>query len=233
MVRRSPIYVVLAVSLAACISSVPPSPSDSSRSPVRSTNAANPSRECDGHLGFAADLDGDGWTDLVYHDYVRGNPELVVCTAAGSRLTIRGIGQSELLEVIALPGDGRHAILFGATSISAQFYEVAVIVHDRLTKVRLPGGAPLTLTNGLELGESKGVRAGAFGCEESDTDELVRVSVTRSAGRFIWHRRWSGKMPTTSVRRRMTQDLPAPRCARDAQACKRRVKHIGTIGRDP
>ncbi|HYU94241.1 MAG TPA: hypothetical protein VEN95_12275 [Actinomycetota bacterium] len=101
---------------------------------------------------MVADLDGDGLADLVYHDYVRGNPELGVCTAAGSRLTIRGIGQSELLEVIALPTDGRHVILFGATSISAQFYEVAVVVHDRLTKVRLPDGAPLTLSNGLELG---------------------------------------------------------------------------------
>jgi hypothetical protein len=50
---------------------------------------------------------------------------------------------------------------------------------------------PLKLTNGLELGESNGVGAGAFGCEESDTDELVdlaRVSVTRSADRFVWHR---------------------------------------------
>jgi hypothetical protein len=142
---------------------------------------------------LAADLDGDGRADLVYHDFVRGKAELGVCTAAGSRLTIRGIGQSELLQVIALPAEGRHAILFGATSVSAQFYEVAVIVHDRLTKVRvrLPDGAPLKLTNGLELGESNGVGAGAFGCEESDTDvlvDLVRVSVTRSADRFVWHR---------------------------------------------
>ncbi len=152
MERRLPVCVILAVWLAACTSSAPPSASDSSRSPVGSTDRAHPSPECDGHVSLVADLDGDGLADLVYHDYVRGNPELGVCTAAGSRLTIRGIGQSELLEVIALPTDGRHVILFGATSISAQFYEVAVVVHDRLTKVRLPDGAPLTLSNGLELG---------------------------------------------------------------------------------
>ena len=155
VVRRLPVYVVLAVSLAACMPSVNPSASDSSRSSVRSTDATHPSPECDGHLSLAADLDGDGRADLVYHDFVRGKPELGVCTAADSRLTIPGIGQSELLEVIALSAHGRHAILFGATSISAQFYEVAVIVHDRLTKVQLPGGAPLTLTNGLELANRK------------------------------------------------------------------------------
>jgi hypothetical protein len=187
-VRRLPIYVVLAVSLAACTSSAPPSASDSSPSPVRSTDAAKPSPECDGHLSLAADLDGDGRADLVYHDFVRGKAELGVCTAAGSQLTIPGIGQSELLEVIALPAEGRNAILFGATSVSAQFYEVAVIVHDRLTRVRLPDGAPLKLTNGLELGESNGVGAGAFGCGEGDLVDLVRVSVTRSADRVVWHR---------------------------------------------
>ena len=189
--RRLPVYIVLAVSLAACTSSVHQSTSVSPRSPSRSTHAAHPSLECDGHLSLAADLDGDGRTDLVYHDFVRGNPELGVCTAAGSHLTIPGIGQSELLEVIALPADGRHVVLFGATSVSAQFYEVAAIVRGRLTKLRLPGGAPLTLTNGLELGESKGVMAGAFGCRESDSDDqldLFRVSVTRSSDRFLWHR---------------------------------------------
>jgi hypothetical protein len=65
------------------------------------------------------------------------------------------------------------------------------MVHDRLTRVRLPDGAPLKLNDGLELGESKGVEAGAFGCEESDADDVVdrvRVSVTRSADRFLWRR---------------------------------------------
>jgi hypothetical protein len=34
---------------------------------------------------LAADLDGDGRADLVYHDFVRGKPELGVCTAVGLR----------------------------------------------------------------------------------------------------------------------------------------------------
>jgi hypothetical protein len=142
VVRRLPACIVLVVSLVACTSSVTQSTSASSRSPRRSTDAAHPSPECDGHFSLAADIDGDGRTDLVYHDFVRGNAELGVCTAAGSRLNSPGIGQSELLEVIALPTDGRHVILFGTTSVSAQFYDVAAIIRDRLTKVRLPGGGP-------------------------------------------------------------------------------------------
>jgi uncharacterized lipoprotein YmbA len=84
-VRWLTVCVVLAVSLAACTSSAPPSAS-SSRLPVRPTDAAKPSPECDGHLSLAADLDGDGRADLVYHDFVReGKPNLV-----SARLPARG-----------------------------------------------------------------------------------------------------------------------------------------------
>jgi hypothetical protein len=147
---------------------------------------------CDGHVSLEADLDGDRRPDLVYHDFVRGEAELGVCTAAGPRQTIPGLGQSELLEIVDVQGDGRDEAFFGATSASAQFLEVAVISNDRLQVVRLPDGAPLQLTSGLELGEPTGVRASAFGCEDVDGDgarDLVLVTMIRRGQEFVWRRR--------------------------------------------
>lgn len=92
---------------------------------------------------------------------------LGVCLGSGATSTTEGPGQTEVLGVADVNADGRDEILYGGTSVSARYLEMAVWIDGALRQVTLPDGDALVLTDGVELGEERST-ASAFGCHAQD-----------------------------------------------------------------
>jgi hypothetical protein len=166
----------------------------SGRERVQRLTATRP-RRCTNKQTVRADVDGDGLSDLVFHDWIKGAAVLGVCTGDGQIDTRPGAGQAELLRIIDVQPDGRDEVLFGSTSVSARYFQVAVFRRGKLRRVLRPQGKPLTLVKGIEVGASGATdrRTGkAFGCKDmtcGKNKEVVQASAwRRSSGRFQWRR---------------------------------------------
>ena len=152
------------------------------------TDAA--SMACAGRSTIAADVDGDGARDLVYHDWNDDRAVLGVCLGSGATGTTGGAGQTEVLGVADVNADGRDEILYGGTSVSARYLEMAVWIDGALRQVTLPDGDALMLTNGIELGEERPT-ASAFGCDAQDGvggGDISSVTVEERRDGLTWLR---------------------------------------------
>jgi hypothetical protein len=141
-----------------------PPAEESPRYVTPGTDAA--SAVCAGRSTIAADVDGDGVRDLVYHDWIDDRAVLGVCLGSGGTGTMEGAGQTEVLGVADVNADGRDEILYGGTSVSASYLSMAVWIDGALHQVRLPNGDPLMLTEGVEIGDR--TTASGFGCSAQD-----------------------------------------------------------------
>lgn len=154
---------------------------------------------CTGEAVLSADLDGDGRPDEVSGRWVdadgetvapgAGEFELEVCTAAGKRRSIVGVG-NETIRAIDIEGDGRAELLVGGTSASAAFLEVVVLVDGSL-EVVLAEGRPLGLRELTLAADATGVpvETAALGCEDLTGDghpELVQVTATFTSTEAAW-----------------------------------------------
>jgi hypothetical protein len=145
---------------------------------------------CAGRSTIAAEVDGGGARDLVYHEWVHDRAVLGVCLGNGITGTIEGAGQAELLGVVDVNADGRDEILYGATSVSAAFLEMAVWIDGALHQVTLPDGDVLVLTDGVEFGEER-TTASAFGCVAPDGEsggDVASVTVEETGDGLSWMR---------------------------------------------
>lgn len=138
---------------------------------------------CVGRQTIRGDVDGDGRTDLVYHDLIDDNAVLGVCTASGITVTAPGMGQSEVLELIDVDRDGRYEIVFGATSVNLRGANLAVMVEGQLRIVEL-GHDRLSLLDGWREDNTETV---AYGCT---ADGALVLVMTKDDGRdgFRWYR---------------------------------------------
>jgi hypothetical protein len=148
------------------------------------------SPSCAGRSTIAAEVDGGGARDLVYHEWVHDRAVLGVCLGNGKAATIEGAGQAELLGVVDVNADGRDEILYGATSLSASLLEMAVWIDGPLHRVTLPDGDALVLTDGVEFGEERRT-ASAFGCVAQDGangGDVASVTVEETKDGLRWMR---------------------------------------------
>jgi hypothetical protein len=192
------VVVGMAAMLTACPTSSPesrgpdiPARSSSTTGAVSTTITSVPPA-CRPHGPFPEDLpdvDGDGRRDFAYHAYVNGEPQLGVCTASGSEDVLPGSGMTEEFGWVDLEPDGREELLYGGTTVSAGFENVAVFLNGQLVEVRTSDGEMLTLASGVFDEEDL-----AWGCEDHDGDgirEFVQVTVSAdSRGTRQLHRVW-------------------------------------------
>jgi hypothetical protein len=82
-----------------------------------------------------AHVDNDKLRDRIYHDWIKGGPVLGVCTGDGRTDRRRGSGMTELLWILDVQQDDRDEILYGGTSISAKYYDVAVFRKGKIRRV--------------------------------------------------------------------------------------------------
>jgi hypothetical protein len=143
---------------------------------------------CGGMSTIAADVDGDGERDLVYHQWVDDRAVLGVCLGNGATGTMEGAGQAELLGILDVNIDGRDEILYGATTVSASYVEMAVWIEGALRQVTLLHGDALVLANGVEIGP-EGTTALAFGCDTQDSvGDIASVTVGEWPDGLMWVR---------------------------------------------
>ena len=155
-------------------------------------------RKCRNKEVLKGHIDNDRKVDFVFHDYLRSGARLGVCTGSGKNDRIQGSGQTELLALIDVEPDGRHEILFGGTTMSAEGYDAAVFRRGRLARVRASNEDPqdpyddffVAQGEGLSPLRSKQPIGSAFGCQNTvggDAKELVQSAVFRAGkGRFRW-----------------------------------------------
>jgi len=148
------------------------------------------SPSCAGRSTIAAELDGGGARDLVYHEWVDDRAVLGVCLGNGITRTIEGAGQAELLGIVDVNADGRDEILYGATSVSASYLQMAVWIDGALHQVTLPDGDALMLTDGVKFGEERAT-ASAFGSVAQDGEgggDVASVTVEGTRDGLTWTR---------------------------------------------
>lgn len=206
--RWRPVVAVLAVAaFAACDSGTPPPAAVPSPRPSPTTEVPGAvTARCEGVPkaveGLTAHLDGDDEPEFVFHDWIRGWAVLGVCTSTGDVETIPGVGQSELLELADIEGDGHDEIFFGATTILAAHFSLAVFRDGELQAVTTKRGSPVSLVDGLDVSRDDSPEAGAIGCEDADGDgvgEIVQVLVRRTGDALAWSRR-AFELDATSLR---------------------------------
>jgi hypothetical protein len=145
------------------------------------------SMACAGRSTIPADVDGDGVRDLVYHDWIDDRAVLGLCLGSGATGTMEGAGQTEVLGVADVNADGGDEILYGGTSVSAAFIDMAVWIDGALHQVMLPNGEPLMLVDGAEIGDR--TTASAFGCDGPDGGgDISLVTVQEGRDGLTWLR---------------------------------------------
>jgi hypothetical protein len=149
---------------------------------------------CRGHDGQAADIDGDGETEIVYHAWSKGRAQVGVCFTDGRNDALPGLGQAETMIVLYEDVAERDVILFGATGMTEGIYRMAIWKAGRLTVVRdARTSRPLEAHAGLDA--ETGIawawgwncdRIKAIGTGSEVHGTLVQVRVQRVRGGLKW-----------------------------------------------
>lgn len=169
---------------------------------------------CRGHDGQAADIDGDGETEIVYHAWSKGRAQLGVCFTDGRTDALPGLGQAETMMVLHEDVVERDVILFGATGMTEGIYRLAIwkagrltVVHDARTNRPLEALAGLDPETGIAWAwgwNCDRIRALGTGSEVHGTLVQVRVQSVRGGlkwgGRgYVWR---NTKLATSDSARR-------------------------------
>lgn len=96
-------------------------------------------------LSAPDDVDGDGRTDAVAHDF--DSQQLHVCLASGRREVLPQRG-GDLVYTADADDDGASEVFVGGTSVSASFVRIATWHDDDLVEVVTADDEPLLLTRG-------------------------------------------------------------------------------------
>jgi hypothetical protein len=181
------------LALAAChdTSEVVRRPASESSATTRREAAIGVRSRCADPTTFAADVDGDGRSDRVYHLYLHDESRgvLGVCTASEVHDEIQA-GAPEANGLMDLEPDGRDEILFGGTTVSAVVLSIAVLEDGRLREVEFPGS--VSLVRGVSMESEGHWISESWGCRDVDGDR-VREVVTAE---FRWGRdggHWVGR----------------------------------------
>lgn len=186
--------VALATALVGCsvansVTRIGPSRDERLGERVAERSVSGPGKACRREETVSAEVDGDKLRDRVYHAWIRGGPVLGVCTGDGRTDQMPGSGMSELLRIIDVQNDGATRFSMGGTTVSAEYFDVAVFRRGKLRQVLRPKGTPLLLIKGTVVDPDRGKAFGCLNTARGKGRKLVKASDRRtSGGPFKWTR---------------------------------------------